>query len=305
MFVMFSNCVRRDHVSSLATALLSITSVLSATRDAAAQIPPPPVAPAFRLSHGTSFIDVNPFARATVYNWYHAGNDQLHELSNWFRVGPSGGERSVHTLTVVSGVPQDTAADPAPDFVTVHYFDTASVPRFRLEIDYFISGHLLGEEIRIFNVHPNLPLEMHFFEHVDLDLSNTAPDDVGMFTGPNSVEQTDGIVLVRGSYDSDHRELDALDGFNDFIPRLTNGTPTTLLDTPGDFAQLGPGDLSWTLQWDFTGLPGDRPIIMPGGMTTIVKHWECFVVVPEPGCGLPLALVCAALFTKRRRPMAA
>jgi hypothetical protein len=304
MGAMFSIGVRWRRVSTLAIVCMSIASYMSATRDALAQIPPPPVAPAFRLSYGPSFIDVDPFARATVYNWYHAGNDQLHELSNWFRVGPSGGERSVHTLNVIPGVPQDMAADPAPDFVTVQYIDTAPVPRFRLEIDYYLSGHLLGEEIRIFNIHPNLPLEMHFFEHVDLDLSNTAPDDRGMFTGPNSVEQTDDIVLVRGTYDSDHRELDAFDGFNDFIPRLTNGSATTLLDTPGDFAQLGPGDLSWTLQWDFTGLPGDRPIIMPGDMTTIIKHWECFVVVPEPACGIPLALACAALLTKRRRPIA-
>jgi hypothetical protein len=299
---MFSNCLRDLNVS-IVTASLTVALTLTATRDAAAQIPPPPIPPAVRLSYGPSFIDVDPFARATVYNWYHAGNDQLHELSNWFRVGPSGGERSVHTLNVIPGVPQDMAADPAPDFVTVQYIDTAAVPRFRLEIDYFISGRLLGEEIRIFNIHPNLPLAMHFFEHVNLDLSNTAPDDVGMFTGPNSVEQTDGIVLVRGSYDSDHRELDALDGFNDFIPRLTNGSSTTLLDTPADFVQLGPGDLSWTLQWDFTGLPGDRPSIMPGDMTTIRKHWECFVI-PEPSCGIPLALGCATLLARRRKPVA-
>jgi hypothetical protein len=256
----------------------------------------------FTLFDGPSYITGDPAAPLhDVDDWFHAGNDQLKGLSNWYRVGPNGPERPVQSLAIVQGTPIDTHGDPAPDFVTVHYTDTQPFPRFRLEIDYFINGRLLGEEIRIFNVHPTIPLSMHFFEYMDVDLNNTPGDDVTTFTGPNSLTQTDGIARIRGTYDVDHREIDEIDNpLTDTLPRLSDGMPTTLTDTPPTGVAAGPGDMTWTLQWDFTGLPGDRPIIQPGAMVRIPKFWE-FSIIPEPTSAALAAVGCASLLTLRRR----
>jgi hypothetical protein len=256
----------------------------------------------FTLSDGPSYITGDPASPLhDVDDWFHAGNDQLKGLSNWYRVGPNGPERPVQSLAIVQGTPIDTHGDPAPDFVTMYYTDTQAIPRFRLEIDYFINGGLLGEEIRIFNIHPMTDLSMHFFEYVDVDLNNTPGDDVTTFTGPFSLKQTDGIARIRGTYDVDHREIDKIDNpLTDTLTRLGDGSPTILTDTPLQGFPDGPGDMTWTLQWDFTGLPGERPIISPGGMARITKFWE-FSIIPEPTSAALAAVGCSAILMLRRR----
>jgi hypothetical protein len=256
----------------------------------------------FTLFDGVSYITGDPTSPLhDVDDWFHAGNDQLKGLSNWYRVGPTGSERPVQSLSIVQGIPMDTHGDPAADFVTIYYTDTQPTPRFRLEIDYFINGGLLGEEIRIFNIHPNIPLDMYFFEYMDVDLNNTPLDDVTRFTGPNSLKQTDGIARIRGTFDVDHREIDEIDNpLTDTLTRLGNNSPTTLPDTPPTNVDAGPGDMTWTLQWNFTGLPGDRPIISPGGMARITKFWE-FDIIPEPTSAVLAAIGCSAILMLKRR----
>ena len=113
------------------------------------------------------------------------------------------------------------------------------------------------------------------------------------------MEQTDGVVIVEGTYNVSHREIDAIDSINDTLPRLfSDGVATTLSDTPATGVQLGAGNMTWTLQWDF---PGIGPIILPGHTVVIPKHWMCRQVIPEPASWALAAVGGTVLLVARRR----
>lgn len=257
----------------------------------------------YTLIDGNAYANIDTGAQATVYDWHVFGKDQLKELSNWYRVGGGSAETSVHNLIITSESLSDLNNDGDDDFLTVEYLDTELTPRFSLAIDYYITGNILGEEIRITNLHSSLPLSFHFFEYVDLDLNKTPNDDVASFPSANSVEQNDGIVFVEGTYDADHREIDEIDLSSDTLDALGDGASTTLSDTPATGFVTSAGDMSWALQWDFVGSTGTRPAIPANSTVVIPKQWELRTVIPEPASGVLGAfggLVLLAVGRRRR-----
>jgi hypothetical protein len=269
----------------------------------------------FQLADGNSYINIETDNQATVYDWFveDPGTgiyiDHLTELSNWFRIANTGlNETSVHTLAKLSQVASNTNADPRPDTLNVRYRSGAD--HAEIVIRYSIAGGLpfsglsqLDEDIEIFNTSFVEDLEIHVFEYVDLDLHNTPDDDTIMLTGPNGLHQSDRLTTYDGSFEVDRHELDF---YPNTVNKLMDANPDILNDVwPGGAGPIGPGNVTWALQWDFVGPPPGNP---PGFRHLIPPRQSAFIhkegllqmyVIPEPASAALLALGCAMVIGYR------
>jgi hypothetical protein len=155
------------------------------------------------------------------------------------------------------------------------------------------------ETIRISNLGAS-PLDMHFFQYSDFNLQGTAGNDVvelgrNLRQLFNEASQHDaGLPLGQGITETvttpgaNHGEV----GLGTFtFDRLNDNFPTVLNDGNG---ALGPGDVTWALQWDLS--------IAPGSSVVISKDKNVFVsVIPEPSSLALLSLGLVALALRKRR----
>src|SRR5439155_15272715 len=117
-------------------------------------------------------------------------------------------------------------------------------------------------------------LPFHFFQYSDFDLGGTTggdtvqlgKDNFGRF---NEALQTKGALFTSETGvtpGADHGEAAF---FNTTLVKLNDANPDTLNDNAGP---VGPGDVTWALEWD--------PIIAGGGDYLISK--QKFLQIPEP-----------------------
>lgn len=258
----------------------------------------------FLLEDENSSIVVNPDVQVAISSWQVEGVEHLKEMSNWYRVGSSGPERaagnlSPMSLTSASAFDTNPGTDSRQDSLSAVY----SHPQFRLQLDYSVDGFVpgsytsrMGETISITNT-GSAPLNIHFFEYMDLDLTNTSGDDSVTQTSPSSGVQSDSWTTVNaGIINCDSYELAT---HPSTLGKLTNSGPDNMVYPPGFGVAYGPADVTWTLQWDFvTGNP-IRPAIPPGQTVVINKLWELqSSPVPEPTSALATAM--AAMFMAHR-----
>lgn len=260
------------------------------------------------LTDGNSTLTINPGLAVTGSSWIVEGVEHMKELSNWYRVGSSGPENNVSTLTV--GIPTFDDADVDGggfDTITVPYSD--SLGRFYMEIDYSVFGGAVGsgqsafdEEIRITNLSTTTPLVFHFYEYIDLDLNRyTLPqDDTVLLTSQNSIRQFDSTTVGNWGMNVDRYELNT---HANTLAKLTNGGPDNLSSVwPAGQGPVGPGDVTFALQWDFIGSAPPRPAIPPQTTVVITKEGLLqMTLIPEPASCSLLFCACAMLLTLRPR----
>jgi hypothetical protein len=229
-----------------------------------------------------------------VLNQPNQFQNQLHQQWFWYRVG-AGPESSIDTIgaPLISGLTSST--------VTTTYYD--SLNRFNIGVTYSLLGGGptsgtadITEQIAINNT-SGAGLDFHFFQYSDFDIGGTPAGDTVLlsqnpFTGRiNQADQFAGSSLVEvvNTPNANHGEAA-------FVPatlvKLNDAAPTVLNDNLGP---VGPGDVSWALQWDTT--------IGVGGSLLISKDKQLTVeFVPEPST---FALVSVGLiacgFLRRRQ----
>lgn len=194
-------------------------------------------------------------------NWFVDGTNNLFAQNFFFRIGSTGGESSVSTLTLdaTSGVFGPPSSPTSSLFLLYHGSG------FDIEVTYSLSGGVLGsgesdlgEQISIINT-GSTPLDFHFFQYVDFDLGGTAGNDYGWFPNDSAVAQAEPGVTVAETVvtpAADHREISL---FPSLINQLTDGSPTTLSDTPANFPPgFVFGDVAWGFEWDFVLGAGDE-----------------------------------------------
>src|SRR6266446_6546710 len=125
------------------------------------------------LSDGNSVAHLDPGSQAGMYYWAVLNSpdtyqNQLNKQWFWYRVGTTGPEASIDTLTLL------TPSQPTANHVTMTYLDTLG--RFNLTIDYLLTGGTptsgtadIAENIRINNT-SGAPLNYHFFQYSDFDM---------------------------------------------------------------------------------------------------------------------------------------
>jgi len=241
------------------------------------------------LVDGNSSALVDTGSQAGMFNWTVEGVNQLFQQWFWFRIGPAGPEAAINTISAPA------ILTPGPNMLTTTYANAA----LNIRVDYTLTGGAPGsgnahinESITINNT-SGAALDFHFFQYSDYDLNGAPGGDtaqlkknaLGLF---NEADQSKGPVVFT--------ENDVTPGANhgeiSFYPltlnSLNDGAPTTLSDTVGP---LGPGDVTWALEWDQ---------LIPNGQSMLISKLKD-VTVPEPSA---LTLVClglAGFLCQRRR----
>jgi hypothetical protein len=229
-------------------------------------------------------------AQSGMFQWNVDGVNQLGQQWFWYRIGSSGGQSSIDTISA----PNSSMSD-ARHLSTMYQNQT-----FSISLTYTLTGgtagsgqSTIGEAIDIHNLTAT-PLDFHFFQYSDYDLNGGPSGDVaqlskngqGLF---NEADQSKGNVTMSENTivpGANHGEA-AL--FNTILVGLNGGAPYQLNDNVGPTA---PGDATWAFEWDKS--------IAGGGDLVISKNKQIMPIVPEPGA---LALGClgllALLFRKR------
>ena len=247
------------------------------------------------LVNKNSSASINTASQAGMFNWNVDGVNQLAQQWFWYRVGSGGGESSLNNI--------GPAAIVTPNARTAYI--TYNNGSYSVEVDYQLTGFATGsrnsdisETIRISNL-TAAPLDFHFFQYSDFDLSGVAGGDImqlgkdiygkyneAAITAPSKGASTVSETVI--SPGADHGEVGF---FNTTLAKLNDGSPTTLNDNVGP---VGPGDTTWAFEWDFT--------IAPGASLGISKdkylHWD---PVPEPSSVALLVggLIAARLYRRK------
>jgi hypothetical protein len=238
----------------------------------------------FTLADDNSTANFNTASSANNSDWSVDGEDQMNQQAFWYRVGNSA-EQSLHSLPIAFESAFNTNIDPNLDTLFVRYTGAG----FNADVRYTLDGGALGsgssnmgEQISITNT-SGAPLDFHFFQYSDFEVSNTAGDDTAVFTNANAVQQYDGGIRLTETVitpAASHREIDT---FPNTLNKLNDGVASTLSDTPAVGVPVGPGNLAWAYQWDFT--------VPVGGTVQISKQKNLNArLIPEPGTFAVLAL---------------
>ncbi len=251
------------------------------------------------LANGNSVAQINVGSQQGMFYWAvlnqpNQFQNQLHQQWFWYRVGTTDPERSIDTIgaPVLSGL--------TPSTLTTTYYD--SFNRFNVALTYTLNGGApasgtadIAEQIAIHNTSGSI-LDFHFFQYSDFDLGGTPGGDTVVlsqsgFTGRiNQADQFSGdnLVEVVNTPNANHGEAA-------FVPatlvRLNDANPTVLND---DLGPVGPGDVSWALEWDASIGVGSSLLISKDKLLTVQ-------FVPEPGTMALLGLGLGGLLFARKR----
>lgn len=245
------------------------------------------VANAFTLTSGNTVVTYDPDTQAGMSSWTVDGVNQLAKQWFWYRVGATGGESALNTLSHTTTTGTFGGAALVESVFT-------SPGNFSITIDYTIKGGTVGskksdiaEVISIENLSGSA-LPIHFFQYSDFDLGGTANNDSGWMANPNTIDQSDLSTALS--------ETVATPGANEYqvgigtaaglMASLNDALPTTLSDTPlvGIANKIGPTNVAWAFQWDFNIAGNDSALISKDKQIT-----------PTPDVGSTLALLGAAL----------
>lgn len=247
------------------------------------------------LTDGNSMAKIDPYSSAGMFNWSVQGQNQLFQQWFWYRVGDAAGTMQ-HSIDTIS-TPTVTL------YGTREMSTTYFAPNFSLSIDYLLTGGAvvgsgqtansdIGESIRINNTSATT-LVFHFFQYSDFDLGGPGNDTVqlgrnlrGQFNDALQTDPTAGLTETVTTPGANHGEVDY---FANTRNRLETVANYTLNDNAGP---VGPGDVTWALEWDLS--------IAPGGSALISKDKYLSVIVPEPSV-MALGGLGMVLFALQRR----
>jgi len=199
------------------------------------------------VTDGNSTVVIDPTSSSGMFTWSVDGVDQMFQQWFWYRIGNTGPEQAINTLSApVVGVLGTT--------VQITYTSND----LEIRTTYNLTGAPVGsgtsdvaETIRITNLSGDT-LDLHFFQYSDFDLDGTSGNDIGQLVNANTVRQWDAtntqILLTETVVTpaANHYEIDT---FANTLNSLTDGLPTTLSDSS---PYVGPGDVTWAFEWDRT-----------------------------------------------------
>jgi hypothetical protein len=230
-------------------------------------------------------------------NWSIAGINNLAQQWFWYRVGSNTPQQAINTI---GGL---TFSQPNARTLYASYNNGS----YGVTINYLLTGSPLGpnvnadisESISITNA-TAAPLPFHFFQYSDFDLAGSPGSDTvqlgknlrGFFNeadqtktaGPMTVALTETVVTPGAN-----------EGEAAFFPSTLNNLsgpiPYTLNNNAGP---VGPGDVTWALQWDFN--------IPPESSVGITKDkYLQLIGIPEPSFFAFLSLGLVGFALRKRR----
>lgn len=254
------------------------------------------------LADGNATVSIDVDSQHGLYDWITDGvnlapvfGGGINDYRQWFwySVG-NNAPASIDTLTRGFTLASNTNPDPNNDTLNVNY---SGAPGFRLAITFTLAGGApgsgvsdIGEQIHITNTNATGNLVFHFYQYGDFQLT---PPLVGSenvsFINSNTVREIGGLGAVQETVHTPIASHQEAEPFPVTITKLNNGVnPVTLSDNSG----MGPGDITWTYQWDVTLAPGD----------TFLISKDMQAIIPEPDTALLVGIgLLAGLCGCRRR----
>lgn len=210
------------------------------------------VAQIVSISNLNSLASINLGSQSGMYNWTIDGQNQLNQQWFWYRIGNVNAEASIDTI----GLPTYSVSSGGRQLTTLY-----TGVGFSIQIDYLLTGGSIGsgvsdigESIRIRNLTGD-PLDFHFYQYSDFDLGGPGNDVVqlgknlqGKF---NEAAQSDGLVGMTETVVTPGANRGEAKTQGLTLGELNDGLPT-LLDGSGFASPVGPGNVTWAFEWDFT-----------------------------------------------------
>ncbi len=240
------------------------------------------------LEDANSAVAFDLESAAGMHSWTVDGVNQMQRQWFWYRLGASGGESSIDTLSLDFFQATDTNADGRDDTLRATYTSLG----VRVDLGFKLAGGEAGshsasliEIIGVTNTGPK-GIDVHFFEYGDFDLGGDGSNDVVTIWDDNSAaQQVDGCYMaeVVQTPQPIHYEAGLAP---DLLAALQDLAPTTLADLNGPVH----GNGAWTFEWDKELEPGGTLLISTG------KN-----VIPEPATWALLGLGGIMMIFRRRR----
>jgi hypothetical protein len=239
------------------------------------------------LTSGNSVVTIDPYNQMGMNTWYVDGQNQLYQQWFWYRIGQSA-EQSIDMI----GLPVIN------QYSASQMSSTYTGTGFTLRIDYGLVGGAAGsgdstvnESITINNTSGS-QMSFHFFQYSDYNLGGVNADTVQLDTDFSNALVTSGGNGMGEVVVSPRPNLGEVAPYDQTLLKLNNGVANNL---DGSTGPLGPGDITFAFQWDFT-LAASGP--ESSVQISKIKSLDV-VVVPEPASAL-LGLVGVGLIVGRR-----
>jgi hypothetical protein len=250
------------------------------------------------LANGDSTALIDPTSQAGMYHWDVLGLNQLHQQWFWYGVGAAP-VRSIDTISAPLVTPI------GPNEATIAYVNPGN---YSVSVDYLLTGGTLvgpqvnadlGESIKIVNLSAAV-LPFHFYQYSYFNLMGASSDTVQLGTNLrgqyNEALQFNGNVALTETVTTPGAGNGEVAPLGATLAKLNGGGPVTL--GPPFFAgPLGPGAVTWALEWDLSIAPGASVLISKDKYLQVT-------VIPEPSA-LALISLGAVAFALRNRRRAA
>ncbi len=252
---------------------------------------------ALTLTDDSAVVNIDPQTQAGMFDWLVDGQDYLAKQWLWYRVGNTE-EQSIDSLTYLGFTPG------LFPLASASLLYTNATRGFDLNLEYTLDGTSPGvgssdiyEEITIQNYSGNtLNLSLFLLSDFDLTLGSDTVSEVvwkaqGSFSGYNRVVQTGGLATQETIFGTRPTRAEVGQP-GALLGMLNDGSPSTFANTGATLGPIGPDNLAYAVQWDFSLAPGASVGI---GIDKLIT------IVPEPAT-LSLSLLgLAALWRASRK----
>lgn len=263
------------------SALLAAAGVSAVVSTAQAQLA--------TLTDGNASAQFDPGTSAGNFNWFVNNNDYLAQQWFWIRATGDTSERPISSLNKTFQNSTNTNADPGLDTLNLHYVDSLTAARYSVDTTFTLRGGPgtqissdIAETLIIHNSSAD-PLTFSFIQYVDFDLSSA--DTAQILFGRIAQQFGNGLTVTEEALTVPGPTQYAVGFFPTILNSLNDGAITNLGTISGP---LGPGDMTWAFQWDFTLASGQDFLISKDKKLT-----------PAPGAAFLLGL--GGLVASRRR----
>jgi hypothetical protein len=239
---------------------------------------------------------IDPTSPQGLSSWTVAGITHVSRQSLFVRVGDTGPEIPLSSLSASTPVATDSNGDGDDETLALTYSGAGLALDVRWSLD---GGPLgppsagatasLGLQVTARNLSGSA-LDLHLFQYTDVDLFGTFVDDALTLTpasGPNTATAVDstGLALYEAVFTPSASAVEAA-VYGATLPRLEDGDPISL-----DGSLEAAGDVTFTAEWFAPLAPG-------GSLSLVFGQRIEIAAVPEPASaallGLALALALGA-----------
>lgn len=238
----------------------------------------------YTVADGNSSFTLDADSSAGMHTWLVDGTDQMFQQWFWYRIGNTGPESAINTLSAPIVAQAGRTLD-------VTYTGTNGI---MVDVLYTLTGGTansgqsdIAETIRIRNT-GNTALEFHFFQYSDFDLDATIGNQTVAIRGGNTVDQYGPGTLLSETVVTPPPSFYEANTYANTLNSLNDGSPTTLNNVAGPIT----GDATWAFQWDTS--------LAAGGSFLISKD-KNIRPVPEPVSMLLLGVGLVGVGLMRRK----